>query len=44
MKNGIPASVIGRITDGNDRVIVNGDEKRYLEPPKSDELYKVPMK
>lgn len=39
--NGITAAVIGRITDGNDRVIINDDEKRFLEPPKSDELYKV---
>jgi hydrogenase maturation factor len=41
-KNGIPAAVIGRITEGNDRIIINEDEKRFLEPPKSDELYKVP--
>ncbi len=38
---GIAAAVIGRITEGNDRVIINDDERRYLEPPKSDELYKV---
>lgn len=38
---GIAAAVIGRITEGNDRIIINDDEKRYLEPPKSDELYKV---
>jgi len=38
---GIAAAVIGRITPGNDRIIVNDDERRYLEPPKSDELYKV---
>lgn len=37
----IAAAVIGRITEGNDRVIINGDERRYLEPAKSDELYKV---
>lgn len=42
-KNGIAASVIGRITEGKDRIIINEDEKRYLEPPKSDELYKVPV-
>ena len=40
-KKGISAAVIGRITEGNDRVIMNGEEKRFLEPPKSDELYKV---
>ncbi|MHB8128608.1 MAG: AIR synthase family protein [Mobilitalea sp.] len=38
---GISAAVIGRITEGNDRVIINEEERRYLEPPKSDELYKV---
>jgi hydrogenase maturation factor len=37
----IAAAVIGRITEGNDRVIINDDERRFLEPPKSDELYKV---
>lgn len=38
---GIAAAVIGRITYGNDRIIINGEERRFLEPPKSDELYKV---
>lgn len=38
---GIPATVIGYITEGNDRVIINEDERRFLEPPKADELYKV---
>jgi len=38
---GISAAVIGRITEGNDRVIINEEERRFLEPPKSDELYKV---
>ena len=37
----IPAAVIGKVTSGNDRIIMNEDEKRYLEPPKSDELYKI---
>jgi len=40
-KNGIPATVIGRIVEGNDKIVMNEDEKRYLIPPKSDELYKV---
>jgi hydrogenase maturation factor len=39
--NGIAAAVIGRITEGNDRIIINEEERRFLEPPKSDELYKV---
>ena len=30
----IQAEVIGKITDGHDRVIVNEDETRFLEPPR----------
>ncbi len=37
----VPAAVIGKTTDRNDRVVVNGEECRFLEPPKTDELYKV---
>lgn len=40
-KAGICASVIGKATEGNDRVLLNEDERRFLEPPKADELYKV---
>lgn len=40
-KAGIPAAVIGRANDTNDRIIVNGDEERFLEPAGSDELYKI---
>ena len=40
-KNGIPAAVIGKAVDGRDRVLYNGGERRFLEPPKTDELYKV---
>ncbi|MEG1847904.1 MAG: AIR synthase family protein [Lachnospiraceae bacterium] len=38
---GITAAVIGKITDSHDRVVMNGEERRFLEPPKSDELYKI---
>lgn len=38
---GIPATVIGKATEGNDRVIIRDEERRFLEPPKTDELYKV---
>lgn len=34
-RNGIEACVIGKIVEGNDRVIINEDEKRFLEPPKN---------
>lgn len=40
-KEGIHAVVIGKAVKGNDRVLLNGEEKRFLEPPKTDELYKV---
>lgn len=38
---GIEATVIGKLTKGNDRVVLNGEDKRFLEPPKTDELYKA---
>jgi len=40
-EQGINSSVIGKITKGNDRILLNDGEIRYLEPPKSDELYKA---
>lgn len=40
-KAGICASIIGKATEGNDRVLLNEDERRFLEPPKTDELYTV---
>lgn len=40
-KAGIPAVVVGKATAGNDRILWNEQERRYLEPPKADELYKV---
>lgn len=38
---GVYATIIGKTLPGNDRVIVRDDERRFLEPPKTDELYKV---
>lgn len=40
-KQGIPAAVIGRATEGNDRIVVNDEEQRFLEPAGSDQLYKI---
>lgn len=41
-KEGIHSAVIGKFTDNNDKVIVYDEgETRYLEPPKTDELYKI---
>ena len=40
-KAGISAAVIGRAVEGNDRVVMHGEEKRFLEPAGSDEIYQV---
>lgn len=40
-REGIPAAVIGKVTDNNDRVVINDDERRFLEPPKADALYEA---
>ena len=40
-KAGIHGAIIGKATEGKDRVLLNDGERRFLEPPKSDELYKV---
>lgn len=40
-EQGIHGTVIGKATDGNDRLIVNGEERRFLDRPKTDELYKI---
>lgn len=36
---GIPAAVIGRTTQGNDRIVRHGEESRYLEPADGDQLF-----
>ncbi len=38
---GIMAAVIGFMTDSNGRLVINGEEGRYLVPPEGDEIYKV---
>lgn len=40
-KQGINAVVAGKCTEGNDRVIINGENRRFLEPPKTDEIYRL---
>jgi len=40
-KAGIHAAVIGKATDSNDRVVLNGEDRSFLERPKTDELYKI---
>ena len=38
---GIPSSIIGKLTKGNDRIIRNEDETRFLNLPQSDEILKI---
>ena len=40
-KAGIQAAVVGRTNAGNDRILRNGEDVRYLDKPQPDELYKV---
>ena len=40
-KEGIAASVIGRFTSGNDKVIHNGEDVRCLDRPAPDEIYRL---
>ncbi len=37
---GINAAVIGKICEGNDRIVRNGEETRFLEPAKGDEIFR----
>lgn len=40
-EKGVEATVIGKTTAGNDKVVLNEDEMRYLEPAKPDEILKI---
>ena len=40
-QKGIPAVVVGKATPGNDRVLLNDEERRFLEPPKADEIHRL---
>ncbi len=40
-REGIPAVVIGGITDSHDRLIYNAEEKRYLDKPVQDEIHRL---
>lgn len=39
MAEGIFAAVIGKVMEGNDRIIRHEDESRFLEPARGDEIY-----
>lgn len=38
-ENGIPAEVVGKITEGKERRILNEDEVRYMDRPQVDGIY-----
>jgi hydrogenase maturation factor len=40
-KAGVPAVVIGKATDSNDRVLLNEEERRFLETTQTDELHTI---
>ena len=40
-KAGGDAVIIGAATDSNDRVLIQGEERRFLETAQTDEIYKI---
>lgn len=40
-KAGIPAAKIGVLKEGRDRILHNGEEERFLEPFRTEEMYQV---
>lgn len=41
MKEGTEAAVIGSLKDNNDKIIMNGEEKRYIDRPAPDEINQI---
>lgn len=37
----IPAAVVGKTTDSHDRIIINEEERRFLERPKTDAILQI---
>ncbi len=37
----LPAVMVGRLTDNNDKILRNGEEIRYVDRPADDEIYKL---
>ncbi len=40
-KADIKGTVIGSITEGSDRVLISGEERRFLEEPRQDEIHNI---
>lgn len=39
--NNISANIIGKVTSDNDRVLVKNEDRRFLTPPRGDEIYTI---
>ena len=40
-EQGVPAVIIGKLTDNNDKILRNGEEVRYIDRPAPDEMMKI---
>lgn len=40
LEKGIKSAIIGKVTDSNDKVIINEDERKFITKPCPDELFK----
>ncbi len=40
-EHNIPACIVGKLTDSNDKILRNGEEIRYIDRPAPDELMKI---
>lgn len=40
-EQGVKATVIGKLTDNNDKILRNGEEVRYIDRPAPDEIMKI---
>ena len=38
-REGVTAAVVGRVTEGKDRLLINGEEIRYMDRPQRDGIY-----
>lgn len=41
MEKGIPAVVVGKVIDSNDRILHNEEETRFMDRPRKDEIFRI---
>ncbi len=41
LERGIPAAVVGQLSEGKGKTLVNADETRFLDLPQSDEIHRI---